>query len=236
MVDTSTTRLNHVVPFFVLNVLCIICFSGCSESASLSTNAYLDTMASKSDFGNRSEPIPTAKTLYAVAKILAIQGKDSECEGIKKRIIREYPDFLPVYNSLAQLQMRQGRTNEAIETIHAGLRVRPKDTVLLNNLGICWLVRMEYEKALEMFTEAAGIMPENVKYRANMAVALSLMGHYEQSLSLYKQMLREDQAIYNISVIKETVKNARSVSVTNKPSFFRRAAGLIKKVFLFAMK
>jgi len=171
-------------------------------------------MTSKSDFGNRSEPIPTAKTLYAVAKILAIQGKDSECEGVKKRIIREYPSFFPVYNSLAQLQMRQGRTNEAIETIHAGLRIRSKDTVLLNNLGMCWLVRMEYEKALEMFAEAAGIMPENARYRANMAVALSLMGRYEESLSLFKQVLREDQASRNASVLQEIAKNAKSISAT----------------------
>ena len=214
MVDASTTRLNHVVPIFVLNVLCIICFSGCSESTSLSTNAYLNTMASKSDFGNRSEPMPTAKTLYAVANILATQGRDSECEVVMKRIIREYPNFFPVYNSLAQLQMRQGRTNEAIETIHNGLRIHPKDTILLNNLGMCWLVRMEYEKALEMFAEAAGIMPENVKYRANMAVALSLMGRYEESLSLFKQVLRGDQASRNASVLQEIAKNAKSISAT----------------------
>ena len=215
MVSISTARLNQVATFLVLSVLCVVCLSGCARSVNVSTDEYLNATTSKSDF-NRSEPVPTAKTLYTVAHILAIQGRDAEREAVEKRIIRQYPNFSPAYDSLAQLQMRQGRTSEAIKTINAGLRIRPKDTVLLNNLGICWLVRMEYEKALQTFTTAAGIMPESVKYRANMAVALSLMGQYEQSLSLYNQILKEDKAIYNIEVMQEAIENGRAVSLSDE--------------------
>lgn len=63
-------------------------------------------------------------------------------------------------------------------------------TFLKNLLGIH--TNMEYENALEMFTKAAGIMPENARYRTNMAVALSLMERYEESLFLFKQILLED--------------------------------------------
>jgi hypothetical protein len=41
-----------------------------------------------------------------------------------------------------------------------------------------------------------------------MAAALSLMGRYEESLSLFKQILTEDQANHNMNVIKETMKNS----------------------------
>ena len=79
--------------------------------------------------------------------------------------------------------MRQGRTNTAIETLQHALRINPEDTVLLNNLGMCWIVRRDYEDALKMFTKAAGIMPENVKYRANMAAALGLVQELNEYLA-----------------------------------------------------
>ena len=149
-----------------------------------------------------------------MADILANQGKDSDCEFVLKRLIQQYPQYLPAYNSLAELQMRQRRTNEAIETISTGLRINPQDPVLLNNLGMCWVVRRNYKKALEMFTEAAGIMPENIRYRANMAVALGLMGRYEESLSLFKQILPAEQANHNLRVIQKVREKTKQTSAT----------------------
>jgi hypothetical protein len=39
-----------------------------------------------------------------------------------------------------------------------------------------------------------------------MAVALGLMARYEESLSLFKQVLPEDQANHNLSVLRENGK------------------------------
>jgi len=79
---------------------------------------------------------------------------------------------------------------------------------------MCWIIRREYEKALKMFTMAAGVLPENVRYRANMAVALGLMGRDEESLSLFKQVLPEDQANHNVDVLREARKSASSTGAT----------------------
>jgi len=201
------TILNRVIPLLSCGVICVLCFGGCSESAL--NNSDLNN--SDLEFQRQANRPPSAKTLYAMAEILATQGKDSQCEFVLKRIIREHPQFIPAYNSLAELQMRQRRLNEAIETISRGLRVSSGDPILLNNLGMCWIIRREYEKALEMFTMAAGILPENVRYRANMAVALGLMGRDEESLSLFKQVLPEEQANHNLDVLREARKSAKSV-------------------------
>jgi len=188
----------------------MLCVSGCSEStgSGQKTNWAMDK--SELEFQSQANNPPTAKTLYIMADILATQGRDSECEYVLKRIIQDNPKFLPAYNSLAELQMRQGKTIAAIETLQHALAINPDDPVLLNNLGMCWIVRRDYETALKMFTKAAGIMPENAKYRSNMAVALGLMGRDEESLSLFKHVLPEDQANHNLSVLRE----ARS---SNKP-------------------
>ena len=187
---------------------------GCSESAGPAPKTDWGTDVTEQEFQTQADRPPTTKTLWATAQILAIQGKDSECEYILNRIIREDPKFLPAHNSLAELQMRHGRTNAAIETLQNALRIQPEDPVLLNNLGMCRLVEREYQKALEMFDKAAGIMPENRKYRANMAVALGLMGREEESLSLFRQILPEDEAIHNLSVLREAKKNAESTPAT----------------------
>jgi Flp pilus assembly protein TadD len=145
---------------------------------------------------------PSAKTLYSMAEILAAQGKDKESEFVLRRCLQEHAHFTPAYNSLAELQMRQGRIHEAVDTLAAALKIRPRDPVLLNNLGMCLLLRKEYVRALECFTSAAGLVPENERYRGNMATALGLLGRQEESLALLQQILPRDKADYNAEVLR----------------------------------
>jgi len=210
MEKSRLTTLNWRLYLLSCGIVCLLCFGGCLESAGVGSDTALIPTDSELDFQSQANRPPTAKTLYAMAEILAAQGRDSQCEFVLKRIVREHPQFIPAYNSLAELQMRQRRLNEAMETISRGLRVRPKDPVLLNNLGICWIIRREYEKALEMFTMAAGVLPENARYRANMAMALALMDRDEEALALFKQVLPEAQAKHNLDVLREAGKNAKS--------------------------
>jgi len=50
--------------------------------------------------------------------------------------------------------MRQRRTDEAVKILSKGLEADSKDPVLLNNLGMCWMIKQKYDKALKYFTEA----------------------------------------------------------------------------------
>lgn len=190
-------------------VLWVSGIAGCAQSAA--TNSSINSGADL-EFQMGSDRQPTAKTLYAIANILAAQGKDSECEYVLRRLLQEHPVFVPAYNSLAELYMRNGRTREAVGIIIKGLQIHPTDPVLLNNSGMCWLIRRKYDKALEMFTQAAGRMPENTRYRANMAVALGLMGRDEESLALFKQILPEDQANHNLHILCQSRKTSKAGS------------------------
>ncbi|MHC4457656.1 MAG: tetratricopeptide repeat protein [Planctomycetota bacterium] len=212
MINIRWAKLNRVITFFLPGIIYLLCFGGCSQPASSGAKTHLVPDDSTIEYKVQADRPPTAKTLFAMADIFATQGRDSECELVLNRIIHEYPNFILAYNSLAELQMRHGRINKAIETITSGLRIRSEDPVLLNNLGMCRMIRRDYGKALDMFTKAAGIMPENARYRANMAVALALMGRYDESLSLFKQVLPEEQASQNVSVIRKVRKNAEQDS------------------------
>ena len=207
MTNMHSTKLRLLILFRAVGLIGMLCLAGCSESANSGPNINSAMNHSEQEFQGQANRPPTSKTLFAMADILETQGRDSECEFVLKRIIQEYPKYIPAYNSLAELQMRQGRTNAAIETIHQAFHIDSENPVLLNNLGVCWIVRGDYEKALELFTKAASAMPENVKYRTNMAVALGLMARYDESLSLFRLVLPEDQANHNLNVLKETGKD-----------------------------
>ena len=149
---------------------------------------------------------PTAKTLYLMADMLSTQGKESEAEQLYRRILAQYPDFLPAYNDLASLLMRQRRIPEAMKTLEAGLQLRADDPVLLNNTGMCWLIRKRYQSALNYFTKASAVVPENTRYRSNMATALALMGRDSEALALYRQILPEKAAQENVRLLRENIK------------------------------
>ncbi|MCD6174394.1 MAG: tetratricopeptide repeat protein [Planctomycetes bacterium] len=149
---------------------------------------------------------PTAKTLYLMADMLQTQGKDVQAEQLYRRILAQYPEFSPAYNDLASLLMRQRRIPEAMKILEAGLELRASDPVLLNNTGMCWLIRKRYQNALDYFTKASAVIPENTRYRSNMATALSLMGRREEALALYRQILPEKAAQENVRLLQENIK------------------------------
>lgn len=150
---------------------------------------------------------PTARTLYVMADILASQGRDRDAQYYLERVIREYPDFVAAYNSLAELQMRNRQFAAADKTLTAGLTASPDDPVLLNNLGMCRLIQKDYESALEYFIQAAGLAPERTRYRSNMATALVLLDRHEEALALYEQILPKEEALENIQLLCESVSN-----------------------------
>ena len=181
--------------------LFLLCGCEQPQQANYSKGPQLDKGQREAEV--RPDQPPTAKTLYSMAEILAAQGKDKECEFVLRRCLQEYPRFTPAHNSLAELQMRQGRVHEAVAMLSKALEVRPKDPVLLNNLGMCLLMRKEYAQALDRFTQASGLVPESQKYRANMATALGLLGREEESRALFEQTLTIEKAKRNVEILRK---------------------------------
>jgi Flp pilus assembly protein TadD len=146
---------------------------------------------------------PTPQTLYNAARLMVDQGRDEEAVWTLRRVNRDYPTFSPAYCALAECHMRSNRNTEAVAILNAGLKNAGEDPVLVNNLGICSMMKGEYETALSHFTRAAALAPGNVRYRANMAAALGRMGRFDESLTLYKQVLPEVDSHYNVAVLAE---------------------------------
>jgi len=166
-----------------------------------SERARRDASGAEEGFDLAADRGPSVKTLHAMAHVLAAQGKDGECELVLNKLIGEHPSFLPAYNELSELYLRHERIDSALEVLRAGLRRDPSDPVLLNNLGMCHVLRGEYPAALEQFTAAAARVPEDGRSRANMAVALGMLGRMDEALALYMQVLSPADAHHNLGVL-----------------------------------
>jgi Flp pilus assembly protein TadD len=210
MKTVRLTQLTGAVLLCFWFAACAFITGGCTETARVGPTADSFPNLLESDFQKHRNRPPTAKTLYAMADILATQGRESDSEIIMRRIVQEHPEFLPAYNDLAELQMRQAHIEQAIETLDKGLRIYANDPVLLNNLGMCCLLQKEYEKAVALFTRAAAVIPQSARYRSNLAVALALACREEESLSLFMQVLPRDQADHNLNILRQARKIADS--------------------------
>ena len=189
----------------VLYLASIAVFScGCDGSYAKSKKQHDYVLSHKDvEFQQGADRQPTAKTLYSMAKIFIHQGRFNDAELLLQKVINQNPKFMPAYHDLAEIKIRNRRTNEAVEVLSHALKENSSDPKTLNNLGMCWMIRRDYEKALQMFTEAAGLEPENTRYRANMAVTLGLMGRDEEALALYRQILPDKEANKNLTIIQQ---------------------------------
>ena len=184
-----------------LIVLCVFSAMGCNNTFMYSPAPASPAVAADDDFDTQPNRPPTAKTLYAVSKVLIAQGKEAEAQALLIKITCQYREFLPAYCDLAEMQIRTVGPDQAIETLSAGLAVVPNDPVLLNNVGMCWLLKGENERALEAFTKAAASAPLEGRYRSNMATALAMMGRQGESFALYRQVLSPSDADFNVGVL-----------------------------------
>jgi Flp pilus assembly protein TadD len=176
--------------------------SGCTRDAMSTEPCLAHASGPDGQFTQAANRPPTPKTLLAYARVLAAQRKESECLFVLKKLIQDHPCCMSAYNELAELHLRHRRFEDAASVLNSGLRTAPHDPILLNNLGMTWMLRNDHAEALNLFTQAAGIAPGNARYRSNMAVALGMMGRDQEALALYEQVLPKTDAQYNLAVLR----------------------------------
>jgi Tfp pilus assembly protein PilF len=240
------TKLNrNSIAFTFIRLLIaplLLTVTSCNESNKRIEHKALNAdIPEDNTFAQAVDAPPSAQTLYGMARILAAQQKYSQAEYTLRALIERYPDFAPAYCALAEHQMQKRHIREAESTLRAGLEVCPHDAVILNNIGMCSLIQNDYAEALDYFTKATTVAPDNARYRSNAATALGMMGRFEEALTIYEQLLPPGDAHKNITVLyriyaskkddsKASLANAADISTDSSPKEHSASAGLSQTI------
>ena len=69
------------------------------------------------------------------SRILDAQGQSAAAQELLESLTLEYPELPEPHNNLAVLYARQGRIQEALDSLNKALQARPDYAVALENLG-----------------------------------------------------------------------------------------------------
>jgi tetratricopeptide (TPR) repeat protein len=66
---------------------------------------------------------------------------------------------------------------------------------------MCYLTKKDYDSALACFTKAVELDARTPRYRANRAMALGMLGKYDEALAAYSTVLSPADAHHNLSIL-----------------------------------
>jgi tetratricopeptide (TPR) repeat protein len=196
----TTCAFRAVLPALALiGAICLA--AGCKSQPD--PIRYSEMTPEDLEFAESVDRPPMAGTLYTLGRLLAAQGKEVQAEATLLTCIQKYPHHAPAYAELAALHVRARRYDRAVSILEDGLRVAPKNPILHNNLGMCFLLSGNYERSLSEFARAAETWPDNSRLRSNQALATGMLGRYDEAMSIYLTFLPDKDAHFNLGVICE---------------------------------
>jgi tetratricopeptide (TPR) repeat protein len=106
-----------------------------------------------------------------------------------KEAIRLKPDYSDAYNYLGFVYFRDDKVDEAIKYYHKALEnelyLNPQDAHL--NLGVAYLSRKEYRKAMLHLEEAIRLVPDFTAAYNNLGKAYEGLGQYDRARLMYER-------------------------------------------------
>jgi Flp pilus assembly protein TadD len=95
---------------------------------------------------------------------------------------------------------REKRHQEAIAEYEQGLRLRPDEATLLNNVGLAHYLLGNYEDAVRSFQRALLTGSAEPKIHNNLGLALAKLNRYQDALESFRRANSEEEAYNNLGV------------------------------------
>jgi tetratricopeptide (TPR) repeat protein len=93
------------------------------------------------------------------------------------------------YGALAELQTRQGRTEEVEATLQKGVSLAPDDWLLNMELGAYYLDRGKWEQAGELFRHTIELVPDNPRAHNNLGLVYRGLGKLDDSAAAFRKAI-----------------------------------------------
>ena len=113
--------------------------------------------------------------------------------------INKDPKYASAYGALAECYAHLGKIKDAIETQKKALKIQPKSAVLLQNLGISYLIDRQLTSGIQMLKESLDLKPDNPHALMYLGVALFYEGDKKNGIKKVERAIELDQknALYH---------------------------------------
>jgi type IV pilus assembly protein PilF len=129
---------------------------------------------------------------YDMAYAYDVKGMLDKTEYHLKEAIRLKPDYSDAYNYLGFVYFGRGKVDEAIKYYHKALEnelyMNPQDAHM--NLGLAYLSRKEYHKAMLHLEEAIRMVPDFAAAYNNLGKAYEGLGQYDKARFNYEKAVQ----------------------------------------------
>lgn len=113
---------------------------------------------------------------YFLGSTLMELGDDAAAiEALSKAHTRR-PDLVHPMYKIGLIHLRKARTDPARKALDAARTIAPKDPWVISALGTVARQKGELRTALALHSEAAGLLPDNARLQANLALTASVQG------------------------------------------------------------
>jgi tetratricopeptide (TPR) repeat protein len=233
-------------------VLAAFSLSGCAASREAGQAAWLKLPSPWATVkAAEKQPAPfAASKSKTVARISANDSPEGEQEPVALALLRgrnfersgDYDKARQLYEDLAgkhpnepQIAHRLGvvadfqrRHAEAEHFFQMALQSDPRNAEVLGDLGYCYFLQGQLNKAESALTKATLLEPASKRNRNNLGLVLGHLGRHEEALAHFKLANSEADAYYNLAFIfaaqervdesKECFQMALNADPTHRPS------------------
>lgn len=154
--------------------------------------------------------------ILGLGKVYTQQGIYDQAIRYIERVIKLHPDNTEAHFQLAQIQIRRGHKEKAAQTMkyfkilrqtdpllekaQKWVNVHPDDVRGFNNLGIVYLTRLRFDKAIEYYQHAISISPPThtktlASTHYNLGLALHRQKNLIQAIDAYQKAISLNQSL-----------------------------------------
>ena len=125
---------------------------------------------------------------YLLGRISEDLQKPQQAMNYYQQALQVSSKFLLARVAMAQLQMKQGKTADALGVLGEAVRLNPHSAIVHNGMGEIYLAQENLRLAVREFRQAMDLDPELPGAHFNMALALRQQGKLDRALAEFKQV------------------------------------------------
>lgn len=167
-----------------------------NASSSAISELYAYEMMSKKDYASAINFYKkallaknTTNNMYYLALAYWYESNNVLAKQYLKGSLSISPNLHKSQNLLGMISLIDGDLKTAMSSFEKLIELQNNDIISINNLGLCYLLDKQYQKSIELFTQANHLAPLKITYMLNKADANDLAGNKTEADAIYSDII-----------------------------------------------